>query len=105
MAAAGIYQAMYGDEYGIQGRDPRPIYVPSVMLWYLYSVIEPTDTVGGSVIKQRLEQQILLAGKQVSLKKNILKKEEQFQKEFNNESHHVAKTEYSLFILSQNSKI
>ena len=32
MAAAGIYQAMYGDEYGIQGRDPRPIYVPSVML-------------------------------------------------------------------------
>lgn len=27
MAAAGIYQAMYGDEYGIQGRDPRPIYV------------------------------------------------------------------------------
>ena len=26
MAAAGIYQAMYGDEYGIQGRDPCPIY-------------------------------------------------------------------------------
>ena len=55
--------------------------------------------------KQRLEQQILLAGKQVSLKKNILKKEEQFQKEFNNGSHLVAKTEYSIFILSQNAKM
>lgn len=61
-------------------------------------------SVGGSMTKQRLEQQILLAGKQVSLKKNILKKEEQFQKEFNNGSL-VAKTEYSLFILSQNFKM
>ena len=62
-------------------------------------------SVGGSVIKQHSEQQILLAGKQVSLKKNILKKEEQFQKEFNNGSHLVAKTEYSLFTLSQNPEI
>ena len=62
-------------------------------------------SVGGSVIKQHSEQQILLAGKQVSLKKNILKKEEQFQKEFNNGSHLVAKTEYSLFTLSQSPEI
>ena len=51
--------------------------------------------VHGSIIKQRLEQRILLVGKQVSLKKNILKKEEQFQKEFNNGSHLAAKTNYS----------
>ena len=33
MAAAGIYQAMYGDEYGIQGMDSRPNTVRHPRLW------------------------------------------------------------------------
>ena len=89
MAAAGIYQAMYGDEYGIQGKDPPVISPRSPQIL--------VGLVGESLIKPRLEQRILLVGKQLSLKKNILKKEEQFQKEFNNGSRLVAKTEYSLF--------
>ena len=47
MAAAGIYQAMYGDEYGIQGRDPRPFYGPSVVLSNLGKCYQYNRPIGG----------------------------------------------------------